>query len=125
MKQIKVFIKDAITQLYHCAGPIGEFSTKVVLEDAEKLKNIRAIYESFKIGKKYVYFYDEILKREVKINIDSKEFAYAVMMLYAVAYSETILWLKEYDPSGQWCPLVEWKVIQDFRMLLGDIFFKR
>ena len=46
VKQIKVFIKNAITQLYHCAGPIGEFSTKVVPEDAEKLKNIREIYDS-------------------------------------------------------------------------------
>ena len=122
VKQIKVFIKEAVAQLYHCAGPIGEFSTKVVPEDAEKLKNIREIYESLKVGRKYVYFYDEILKKVVKINIDSKEIAYAIMMLYARAYSETIIWLKEYDPSEQWCPLVAWKVIKDFEMLLRTIF---
>ena len=121
VKQIKVFIKDAIAQLYHYAGPIGEFSTKVVLEDAEKLKNIRAIYESFKIGKKYVYFYDEILKREVKIKLDSKKVVYAIMILYARAYSETIILVEECEKRKQW-PLRAWNVIKDFEMLLRPIF---
>lgn len=122
VKQFKRFLKWVRPQLYHIAGSINEYSERVVTEDAEKLKDIREIYEDFKIGYRYIYFYDEIAKEKVKIPIESPEAAYAVMIMYARAYNVTMPWLKEYCPTGEWCPLVPWNVLNKFRMLLEDLF---
>ncbi len=123
LKKLKRFIQCAEPQLYHCVGEIGEVSTEVVPSDADKLQKIREIYQSFKIGTKYVCYYDEIMEEEVKISIDSTDNAYAIMAFLSAVYLETIAWLKEYEPSGQWCPIVPWKLLQELRMIIGEMFF--
>lgn len=118
---IKKFIDDSIPQLHHCTGPIGEYSIKVIPEDSERLKEIRDIYESFKIKRKYAYFYDEILNENKKVPINSVEFIYAIMMFFSQVYVESIIWLKKYDPTKMWCPITVWKIIKELRELLINI----
>lgn len=120
---MRKFLNSAVPQLNHYAGEIGEVSTKVVPSEADKLNKIRSIYKSFKVGTKYVYFYDEILDKETKIPIDSTDTAYAIMIFFSEAYTESIMWLKEYDPLGQWCLLVPWKLIQELRYIIERRFF--
>ncbi len=116
LKIIAKFLKWSIPQLYHCRGEIGEYSEEFDLQEARSLTKIRTIYKSFKVGTKWVYYHDEILGVDRKIPIDSAETAYAVSMLFCQSYVASIIWLKKYAPSGQWCPLVPWKIIQEFNM---------
>lgn len=122
-KRMNNFVKRAISQLYHCIDFNGGYSTKVIEKDAEELKEIRKVYETFKVGRKYIYFYDSILKENVKILIDSPDSAYAISILFCDVYITSVLWLKEYDPTEQWCPIVPWKLIIDFRALLSNLYY--
>lgn len=75
----KEFFIKAVNQLHHCVEEIEEYSTEIIPEDSKRLKSIRKIYESFKIERKYVYFYDEILKENIRISIDSPDLCYAII----------------------------------------------
>lgn len=119
---VERFIERAVKQLHHCVGKIGEYSEEVCPEDSEKLRKIRKIYESFRIDKGYVWFYDEILRRNTRISLNSPSFNYAVMILFSRVYGKTIRWLWKNYPSGQWCPISPWKVIQEFEALHWKMF---
>ena len=119
---VKHFIERAEKQLHHCVGKIGEYSEEVCLEDSERLREIRKIYESFKIGEKYVSFYDEILRRNTRISLNSPSFNYAVMLLFSRVYGKTVQWLWKNYPDGQWCPISPWKVIKEFEALHWKMF---
>lgn len=123
-EKIKKFIEFSIRRLYHCIENIGEYSTEVVEEDAKKLEKIRRIYQSFQIKNEVIVFYDEILGKRVKIATDSPQSAYAVSMLFCRAYVGTVSWLKKQYPSGQWCPVVPWSVLEDFRVMLEKMYHK-
>lgn len=123
-EKIKSFIEFSISRLYHCVEDIGECSIRVVEKDAKKLKKIRDIYQSFRIGDEFIIFYDEILRKNVKILMNSSQGAYAITMLFCKVYVETVLWLKKYYPDGQWCPVVPWDVLQRFRMLLQSMYYE-
>lgn len=122
LKNVANFLKWSIPQLYHCIGEIGEYSERVEPKDARKLSKIRATYKSFKVGTKYVYYHDEITEEDRKIPIDSPETAYAVCMLFCECYTTSLIWLKEYDPSGQWCPIVPWNIINKFTGMMCKLF---
>lgn len=123
-EKIKSFIEFSISRLYHCIEDIGECSTIVVEKDAKKLKRIRNIYQSFQIEDQSIIFYDEILRKRVKISMNSSQGAYAITMLFCRAYVETVPWLKKNYPNGQWCPVVPWDVLQRFRMLLEKMYYE-
>ncbi len=119
---VEQFIQRAVKQLHHCVGKIGEYSEEVYPEDSERLKQIRKMYESFKIGEEYVSFYDEILRRNTRISLHSPSFNYAVMLLFSRVYGKSLLWLWKNYPSGHWCPISPWKVIQESEALHWKIF---
>ncbi len=119
---VEQFIQRAVKQLHHCVGKIGEYSEELYPEDSEKLRQIRKMYESFKIGEGYVSFYDEILRRNTRIPINSPSFNYAVMLLFSRVYGKTLLWLWKNYPSGQWCPISPWKVIREFESIHWKMF---
>ena len=37
-----------------------------------------------------------------------------VLNLYIKAYTESVLWLKKEKPSGQWCSLTPWQILNQF-----------
>lgn len=122
LKRIKRVLEWSIPQLYHCIGKIGEYSEEFNLQSARKLSKIRSIYQSFKVGTKWVYYYDEILGTNRKIPIDGAETAYAVSMLFCTSYTTSIIWLKKYYPSGQWCPVVPWNILQRFAEEIYELY---
>ena len=119
---VEKFVQRAIKQLHHCVGKIGEYSEEVYPEDSERLRQIRKIYESFKIGEEYVSFYDEILRRNTRISLNSPSFNYAVMLLFSRVYGKSLLWLWKNYPSGHWCPISPWKVIGEFESIHWKMF---
>ena len=100
VQKIKDFLSWAKPQLYHIAGKIGEYSEEIIPKEAEMLKEIREVYESFQIDDNSIDFYDEILKKTIKISIDSSQTGYAIAMLFCEAYTISIPWLKQYSPNG-------------------------
>lgn len=47
---------------------------------------------------------------------------YVVMNLYVKVFTESVLWLKKEDPSGQWCPATPWQNIIKLEQLISKYF---
>lgn len=123
VKYVKSFLEWAIPQLYHCVEENEErYSERFELEDARKLKKIREVYKSFRVGRKYVYYYDEIISKNKKIPIDSPEVAYAISMLFCESYAVSVNWLNKNAETGYWEFYVPEKIISRFQYLLSIIY---
>lgn len=113
----------ACAGLHHKVDQIGEISNDFNQKESKELKPIRSVYEKVNFQKNEMTYYDYAIKKYETIQYTDSKFLYAVLNIYAKAYVRTILWLKEEDPIGQWCPLTPWQVLQSYRMLLENYFF--
>lgn len=122
-KEFKKFIDITIKALGHIVDDIGDLTSTYNPVKANKLKNIRNIYEKVRFQDDTITYIDCITKNSQTACIhDTVKFQYAVMSIYVKAYTESILWLKKYDSSGQWCPLTPWQTILNFKMLIETYF---
>ncbi len=122
-KEFKKFIDITIKALGHIVDNIGHLTTRYEPIEAKELKKVRKIYEKISFGDNTITYTDCITKKRKTIYIrDTIELQYAVMSIYVKVYTESILWLKKYDSSGQWCPLTPWQTILNFKLIIQKYF---
>lgn len=122
-KEFKSLIKVAVKALGHKYDKIGYLTEAYIPKEAEELKHIRAIYETISFEGETIKYYDYIAKVYRSVNIyNTVEIQYMVMNLYAQAYTESVLWLKKEDPSGQWCPATPWQIIVKLKIMIPEYF---
>lgn len=121
----KAFVQVAIKALGHKYDQIGyrNLTDTFDAEEAKELKHIRTIYEKISFKDNTITYFDYIGKtfRTFCIN-NTVEMQYMVMNLYAKAYTESVLWLKKEDPSGQWCPATPWQLIRRLDIMIPSYF---
>ena len=121
----KAFVQVAIKALGHKYDQIGyrNLTDTFDAEEAKELKHIRTIYERISFKDNTITYFDYIGKtfRTFCIN-NTVEMQYMVMNLYAKAYTESVLWLKKEDPSGQWCPATPWQLIRRLDIMIPSYF---
>ena len=121
----KAFVQVAIKALGHKYDQIGyrHLTDTFDKKEAKELKHIKAIYEKISFEDNTITYFDYILKsfRTFGIN-DIVEMQYMVMNLYTKAYTESVLWLKKEDPTGQWCPATPWQLIKRLDVIIPSYF---
>ena len=124
-KEFENFIHVAIKALGHKYDQIGyrHLTDVYDAEEAKELKHIRAIYEKVYFKDNTITYFDYITKTSKNFCIDNTvEMQYMVLNLYAKAYTESVLWLKKEDPTGQWCPVTPWQLIRKLDVMIPDYF---
>lgn len=122
-EEFKNLINIAVKALGHKYDEIGHLTDCYNPQEAEELKHIRAIYETISFEGETIKYYDYIAKVYEIVNIhNTVEVQYMVMNLYAKAYTESVLWLKKEDPSGQWCPATPWQIIVKLKVMIPKYF---
>lgn len=122
-EEFKNLINEAVKALGHKYDEIGNLTDAYIPKEAEELKHIRAIYETISFEGETIKYYDYIAKVYKVVNIyKTVEVQYMVMNLYAQAYTESVLWLKKEDPSGQWCPATPWQIIVKLKIMIPEYF---
>ena len=122
-EEFKNLINIAVKALGHKYDEIGHLTDCYNPQEAEELKHIRAIYETISFEGETIKYYDYIAKVYEIINIhNTVEVQYMVMNLDAKAYTESVLWLKKEDPSGQWCPATPWQIIVKLKVMIPKYF---
>lgn len=124
-KEFKDFIHIAIKALGHKYDQIGyrHLTDAYDAEEAEELKHIRAIYEKISFNDNKITYFDYIAKKSKTFCTEKTvEMQYMVLNLYAKAYTESVLWLKKEDPTGQWCPVTPWQLIRKLDVMIPDYF---
>lgn len=124
-KDFKSFIHVAIKALGHKYDQIGyrNLTDTFDAEEAKELKHIRTIYEKISFKDNTITYFDYIGKtfRTFCIN-NTVEMQYMVMNLYVKAYTESVLWLKREDPTGQWCPATPWQLVKRLDIMIPSYF---
>ena len=122
-EEFKNLINEAVKALGHKYDEIGNLTDVYIPKEAEELKHITAIYETIRFEGENTKYYDYIAKVYRSVNIyNTVEIQYMVMNLYAQAYTESVLWLKKEDPSGQWCPATPWQIIVKLKIMIPEYF---
>ncbi len=122
-EEFKNLINEAVKALGHKYDEIGNLTNAYIPKEAEELKHIRTIYETISFEGETIKYYDYIAKVYRSVNIyNTVEIQYMVMNLYAQAYTESVLWLKKEDPSGQWCPATPWQIIVKLKVMIPKYF---
>lgn len=124
IKEFKELIETAVSSLGHKYDQIGHLTKFYNPQEADELKDIRAIYETIAFKGKEIEYYDYITKmyRNVYSYNNTKMLQYVVMNLYVKVFTESVLWLKKEDPSGQWCPATPWQNIIKLEQLISKYF---
>lgn len=123
-KEFKNFIKTALGALGHKYDQIGHLTDFYDPEEAEELKNIRAIYETISFDGDTIKYFDYIAQVHKCVNEkNSVEIQYMIMNLYTRAYAESVMWLKKEDPTGQWCPATSWQLLIELKLMIQNYFF--
>lgn len=124
-KDFKSFIHIAIKALGHKYDQIGyrNLTDTFDAEEAKELKHIRTIYEKISFQDNTITYFDYILKTSRTFCINNTvEMQYMILNLYTKAYTESVLWLKKEDPSGQWCPATPWQLIRRLDIMIPSYF---
>ena len=122
-KEFKNMMDVAVKALGHKYDEIGHLTDCYKPQEADELKHIRAIYETISFEGETIKYYDYITKVYRSVNIyNTVEIQYMVMNLYAQAYTESVLWLKKEDPSGQWCPATPWQILVKLKIMIPKYF---
>lgn len=122
-KEFEEFVNISIKALGHTVDQIGHLTSTFNEEEAKCLKKVRETYEKICFKGNVITYTDCISKKSKTIsNSDAVEVQYMAMNVFVKAYTESILWLKKYDPSGQWCPITPWQTILRFSLLLQEHF---
>lgn len=123
-KELKNFIKTALGALGHKYDQIGHLTNFYNPNEAEELKNIRAIYETISFDGDTIKYFDYIAQVHKCVNEkNSVEIQYMIMNLYTRAYAESVMWLKKEDPTGQWCPATSWQLLIELKLMIQNYFF--
>ena len=118
-KDFENFIDITIKSLGHIVDEIGHLTTRYEPREAKKLQKIREIYKKITFGDNTITYTDCITKKSKTVNVyDTIKLLYIVMCIYLKVYTESILWLKKYDSSEQWCPLTPWQAILKFNLII-------
>ncbi len=121
-KEFKELIEVAVNSL---GDQIGHLTKSHNSQEADELKDIRAIYETITFEGKTIKYYDYIAKIYKTINIhNTVEIQYMLMNLYAKAYAESVLLLEKEVPSGQWFPATPWQIIMKMRIIIPKYFIE-
>ncbi len=121
----KAFVQVAIKALGHKYDQIGyrHLTDTFDEKEAKELEHIRTIYEKISFKENTITYFDYILKTSRTFCINNTvEMQYMVMNLYTKVYTESVLWLKKEDPSGQWCPATPWQLIRRKEVSNGFFF---
>ena len=122
-EEFKNLMNVAVKALGHKYDEIGHLTDVYIPKEAEELKHIRAIYETIIFAGKTINYYDYTAKVYRSVNIyNTVEIQYMVMNLYAQAYTETVIYLKKEEPSGQWCPATPWQIIVKLKIIISEYF---
>ena len=122
-EEFKDFIDITIKSLGHIVDEIGHLTTRYEPREAKKLQKIREIYKKITFGDNTITYTDCITKKSKTVNVyDTIKLLYIVMCIYLKVYTESILWLKKYDSSEQWCPLTPWQAILKFNLIIQKYF---
>lgn len=124
-KEFKDFIHVAIKALGHKYDQIGyrHLTDTFEPEEAKELEHIRVIYEKISFKDDKITYFDYITKKSKTFCIEKiVEMQYMVLNLYAKAYTESVLWLKKEDPTGQWCSVTPWQIIRRMDVMIPKYF---
>lgn len=122
-KEFKDFIEIAISALGHKYDQIGHLTNFYDPKEAEELKHIRSIYEKISFEDDAIGYFDYIAQVYKTVNIkNTVEIQYMIMNLYVNAYITSVLWLKNDDPTGQWCPATPWQLLIKLKLMIQNYF---
>jgi len=117
----KEFESTAVTveKLKKIAGVLRNGKMQLKLQQSSnsecvKFQNVMTQYEKFKIGKKYVYYYDAIVGKDEKCEISSTKVTYAVWMSFYNIYIATLQYVFRF-PDAEWEFFVPWNAYMRLR----------
>lgn len=123
-EEFKEFVEVAKKALHHKVDEIGTLTARHVREESKELTEIRKIYKQIRFREDSIRYYDYIERDKGIAKIDNAvEMQYMIMVTYMKAYSETVLWLRKKDPSGNWCPFTAWQVLERLKKIIYKYFF--
>ena len=122
-KDFQEFISMAVMTLGHEYDEIDHLTVRYSPKSAEKLKNIREVYESISFEGGKIKYFDYIEESfQIIPHNNAVLLQYMIMNLYIKAYAESVLWLEANKPAIQWCPTTPWQVLQKLEMIIYGYF---